>query len=60
MAQTANSANLLDPAMSPPSFGEAAPLLDLLYSKLFAIILANNIDKILRRSNDTKILTGVS
>jgi hypothetical protein len=60
MAQTTNSTAFLDPMSSPPSFEEAAPLLDMLYSKLFAIILANNIDKVLRPSNNTKVITGVS
>ena len=60
MAQTINSTGFLDPMLSPPLFEEAAPLLGLLYSKLFAIILANNIDKVLRPSSDTKIITGVS
>jgi hypothetical protein len=60
MTQTTNSTAFLDPVLSPPSFEEAAPLLDMLYSKLFAIILANNIDKVMRPSNDTKVITGVS
>ena len=60
MAQTTNSTAFLDPLLSPPLFEEVAPLLDLLYSKLFAITLANNIDKILRPSNDTTTITGVS
>jgi len=60
MAQTTNNTAFLDPLLSPPLFEEVAPLLDLLYSKLFAITLANNIDKILRPSNDTTTITGVS
>ncbi|KAH0287074.1 hypothetical protein KCU62_g6191, partial [Aureobasidium sp. EXF-3399] len=60
MAQTTNSTAFLDPVLSPPPFEEVAPLLDLLYSKLFAITLANNIDKILCPSSDTTTLTGVS
>lgn len=60
MAQTTNSTAFLDPMSSPPSFVEAAPLLDMLYSKLFAIILAISIDKVLRPSNDTKVIAGVS
>jgi hypothetical protein len=60
MTQTTNSTAFLDPVLAPPSFEEAAPLLDMLYSKLFAIILANNIDKVMRPSNDTKVITGVS
>lgn len=60
MAQTTNSTAFLNPLLSPPSFQEAAPLLDALYSKLFAIILASNVDKVLRPSNETKITTGVS
>lgn len=46
--------------LSPPRFEEVAPLLNLLYSKLSAITLANNIDKILRPVNGTEIRTGVS
>ena len=32
----------------------------MLYTKLFAIILANNINKVMRPSDDTKITAGVS
>jgi hypothetical protein len=60
MAHTINSTTFLDSDLSPPSFEEAAPLLDMLYSKLFAIILANNINKVMRPSEDTKIIAGVS
>jgi hypothetical protein len=60
MAHTTNITAFLDPGLSPPSFEEAAPLLNMLYSKLFAIILANNINKAMRPSDDTERIAGVS
>ncbi|KAH0030196.1 hypothetical protein KCU78_g3135, partial [Aureobasidium melanogenum] len=60
IAQTTNRSTFLDPMEAPPSFEQAAPLLDMLYSKLFAIILASNVDKVLHPSGETKITTGLS
>ncbi|KAK5008662.1 hypothetical protein LTR16_005459 [Cryomyces antarcticus] len=42
-----NSSSFLDPSLPPPSFDEIATALRLFYSKVFAIILGTNMDRIL-------------
>ncbi|THW14865.1 hypothetical protein D6D24_05255 [Aureobasidium pullulans] len=60
MEHTMNSTTFLDPRLPSPSFEQTAPLLDSIYSKLVAILLATNVEKILRPSNETSVIAGVS
>lgn len=59
LATTMNSSEFLDPAVPPPSLNETAPAFGALYSKLFAIIVGTNYQKILQQDQgQSYIITG--
>jgi hypothetical protein len=58
IAQTLNSTATLDPHLPPPSFNTTAPVLEALYTKIFAIVLGRHYDKILHTSNRTILVAG--
>jgi hypothetical protein len=58
IAQTLNSSATLDPHLPPPPFDTTAPVLEALYTQVFAIILGTHIDKVLQPSNQTILVAG--
>lgn len=48
IVQTLNSSATLDPLASPPSFNTTAPVLEALYTRLFAIVLGTHTDTVLQ------------
>lgn len=57
ISKATNSSRLLDPALPVPSAEEATPLISALYSKLFAIVLGNNVAAILPDRTES-LVTG--
>jgi hypothetical protein len=58
IAQTLNSSATLDPRLPPPSFNMTAPVLEALYTKIFAIVLGTHFYKFLQTSDQTIIVAG--
>ncbi|KAI4853290.1 hypothetical protein E4T44_00934 [Aureobasidium sp. EXF-8845] len=58
IAQTLNSSATIDPHLPPPSFNTTAPVLEALYTQIFAIVLGMHYDKILQTSNQTILIAG--
>jgi hypothetical protein len=58
IAQTLNSSATLDPHLPPPSFNMTAPVLEALYTRIFAIVLGAHYDKFLQASNQTVVVAG--
>lgn len=58
MVQTLNSSAILDPSAPPPSFETTAPVLESLYTRIFAIILGTHISDVLQKPKATVVVTG--
>ncbi|KAG9688305.1 hypothetical protein KCU95_g10383, partial [Aureobasidium melanogenum] len=58
MAQKLNSSATLDPHLPPPSFNTTAPIMEALYTRMFAIVLGSRINDILRPTNRATVVAG--
>lgn len=58
IAQTLNSSATLDPMAPPPSFNTTAPVMEALYSRLFAIVLGTHINTILQPTDRKLVAAG--
>ncbi|THV67308.1 hypothetical protein D6C81_06928 [Aureobasidium pullulans] len=58
MAQALNSSAILDPHLPPPTFDTTAPVLEALYTRLFAIVLGTHVSAVLEKNNETALVTG--
>lgn len=59
IAQTLNSSATLDPLVPPPSFNTTAPIMEALYTRVFAIVLGTHVDTVLQPT-DRKIVAAGS
>jgi hypothetical protein len=58
IAQTLISSATLDPLVPPPSFNTIAPVMEALYTRLFAIVLGTHIDTLLQPTDRKLIAAG--
>ncbi|KAK4621941.1 hypothetical protein CLAFUW4_06852 [Fulvia fulva] len=56
--ESTNDTTLLDSSQPPPSFDHASQQLKTIYKKLFAILISSNVDLLLDKSTEPKMVTG--